>query len=110
MFVVEPNDNLSYDDNQWNGEVNEIAKITKTHMRALQTEVTKRTDQLQSTLNDFARRDNIQDRYLKNLVQKKMKKLNLRVQEMNNNVENKFELLKNMIQDLSAQQMNPTQE
>jgi len=59
MFVVRPNDNLSYDTDNWSGEVNEIAKITRGQISALEKELSKRSDQLQQTLNDFARRDNI---------------------------------------------------
>lgn len=44
MFIVKPNDNLSYDEGTWNGEVNEISRLTKGHTKTLEKEITKHTD------------------------------------------------------------------
>mmetsp|Transcript_47602 Transcript_47602/g.62927 ORF Transcript_47602/g.62927 Transcript_47602/m.62927 type:complete len:143 (+) Transcript_47602:2052-2480(+) len=59
MFMVRPSDSLGYDDEDWQGEVNEISRISQQQISALERSLGNKTETLQQTLNEFTRRDHV---------------------------------------------------
>ena len=105
MIILKPSDTLGYDDDNWSGQINEIARINQNQTDLLGKKLFKRTDALQKTLNDYTKKDSNQDRHLKSLVQVEIKSVRKDVALLKDSVKRDITEVKDMLQDFISSQL-----
>ncbi len=70
MFIVRPDADDANEENDWEGSVNKMTRVTGQKIKALEIEITKKTDRLQESLDDFVKKDQVSDKHLKAHIDK----------------------------------------
>ena len=65
MVVFKKIDEEDDDGDDWEGTIRKLTRIMERQSKTIQETVVSKTDKLQTTIEDFSRKDTIQDRALK---------------------------------------------
>ena len=65
MFIVQPDDKEDDDGDDWEGSVNKITRMITKIIDNLGSQFAKKTDKLQDSIDEFSRKDQLQDKHLK---------------------------------------------
>ncbi len=73
MFIAQPDDDQADEGDDWEGTVNKMTRLTANNIEHLGNQLHKKNDRLQDSIDDFVRKDQVQDKHLKAHVDKIVK-------------------------------------
>ena len=110
MFIVKPDADDANEGDDWEGSVNKMTRVTSQNIKALGIEITKKTDRLQESLDDFVKKDQVSDKHLKAHIDKvskaSQKKSNQTINILEDRLNDKLEKLDHKLEEKVNEKFN----
>ena len=87
MFIVQPDDDQVDDEDDWEGSVNKITRLTSEHISAETDKLHKQSAKIQDSLDEFVKKDMAQDKHMRAHVDKLVKSIKTEVFQKVNTVQ-----------------------